>query len=527
MAGGLLNLVTGGTQSAIMYGNPQKTYWTSTYKQITNFGLQNFRLDYEGLRQLQITTDTTYSFKVNRYAELLTDTFFSIQLPDIYSSYFIDNEVNQPYEFKWIKNIGAMMIRTIRFTIGGSLIQQMTGHDIVALANRDLTLNQKVKWNEMIGNTVDLYDPAYAENRNGRYPTAFFSANGAEPSIRGRQLRVPLPIWWGLNSQQAFPLVCLQYNELQIEITLRPIRELFQIRDITHTTSNANNVIAPNMTIVEHQINRFLQSPPENGLYSTITSWNENTHLSCTYCFLSEEEAVMFATRQQSYLIRELYDTWFYSVSITDKVWLQNSTGLVLNWMMMFRRSDANVRNEWSNFTNWPYDFLPVNIIATPLMDSNSNIMYMTGPYSTENQKDILLTLGILFDGTVREETRAASIYKYEQQYLTSLGGGFSSLNGMYCYNFCLDTNPFTIQPSGSVNLSKYSKIEIEFTTIIPSLNPTAITLTICDPFSGQQIGISKTLAKLYNYTFDFLTIEERYNVLTFVGGNAALMSAR
>jgi hypothetical protein len=72
MAGGLLNLVSGGNQNAIMYGNPQKTYWVSSYKQITNFGLQNFRVDYEGLRDLQLTTDSTFTFKIKRYAELLT-----------------------------------------------------------------------------------------------------------------------------------------------------------------------------------------------------------------------------------------------------------------------------------------------------------------------------------------------------------------------------------------------------------------------------------------------------------------------
>jgi hypothetical protein len=529
MAGGLLNLVTGGSQNEIIYGNPQKTYWTNTFKQITNFGLQNFRLDYEGLRQVQVSSDTVYSFKVNRYAELLTETFFVIQLPDIYSSYIVESGINQPYEFKWIKNIGAMMIRSIRFTIGGSLIQQMTGADIVALANRDLTISQKNKWDTMVGNTVDMYDPASSDGRFGKYPNAIYYSNGAEPSIRGRQLRVPLPIWWGLNSQQAFPLVCLQYNELHIEVTLRPIRELFQIRDITNTTGNTNNVIAPNMIIAEHHFNRFIHSPPEvPGNYTlTSTSWNENTHLSCTYCFLSEQEAIVFATREQKYLVRELYDTWFHDVSITDKLWLQNSTGLVLNWMIMMRRSDVSTRNEWSNYTNWPYDYLPINIKETSLIDPNLNTMYQTGEYSEENQKDILLTLGILFDGTVREETRSADIYKYEQQYLTSNGGGFSSLSGMYCYNFCLHTDPFTIQPSGSINLSKYSKIELEITTITPTLNPNAVTLTICDPFSGQQIGVNKAMTKLYNYTYDLMAIEERYNILTFIGGNASLMHAR
>jgi hypothetical protein len=527
MAGGLLNLVTGGTQNAIMYGNPQKTYWTSTYKQITNFGLQNFRLDYEGLRQLQVASNTVYTFKVKRYAELLTNTFLTIQLPDIYSPYYINSQYEvHPYEFRWIKNIGAMMIQSIKFTIGGSLIQQLSGHDIVALANRDLNDMQKTKWDDMIGNTPDMYDPA--STRGGKYPTAVFSTGGAEPSIRGKQLRIPLPIWWGLNSQQAFPLVCLQYNELQIEVIMRPIRELFQIRDITNTTGDYNTLISPNMTILEHQFYRFIQTPPEDGIYTaTSTSWNENTHLSATYCFLSEEEAVVFATGQQNYLVREIYDTWFYGVSVTDKVWLQNSTGLVLNWMLMFQRSDVNARNEWSNFTNWPYDYLPFTVSPLSIKDANSNVIYQSGPYAVENQKDILLTLGITFDGTYREETRPASIYKYEQQYLTIPGRGFSNLSGMYCYNFCLHTSPFGLQPSGAANLTKYSKIEFEFSTITPTLNPNQTFLTICDPFSGEQAGINKSLVKLYNYAYDLLVIEERYNVLSFVGGNAALMNAR
>ena len=522
MAGGLLNLVSGGVQNVIMFGNPQKTYWTSAYKQITNFGLQNFRLDYEGLRQLQLTSDTVYVFKVKRYADLLTNTIFTIQLPDIYSPIY----GNQPYEFRWIKNIGAMMIRSIRFTIGGNLIQHMTGHDIVALANRDLTMTQKEKWDQMTGNLPDLYNPALG--RGGFYPNATYQASGAEPSIRGRQLRIPLPIWWGLNSQQAFPLVALQYNELHLEITLRPIRELFQIRDITNLTGNPNNVIAPNMIIPEHQLSVFLQTPPQDGIYETInTSWNENTHLSCTYCFLSEEEAYIFATKQQSYLVRELYDTWFYSVSITDKVWLQNSCSLVLGWMMFFQRSDVAERNEWSNYTNWAYDYLPSNIQPTGTMDANNREIYVTGPYATENQKDILQRLGILFDGTYREESKPGTLYKYDYQYLSIPGQGQVSLDGMYCYNFCLNTSPFVLQPSGAVNLSKFSSIELELTTITPPLNPELNVLTLCDPFLGQSIGTSKNVATLYMYYYNMLVIEERFNVLSFVGGNAALMNAR
>lgn len=549
MVGGLLNLVAVGNQNIILHGNPQKTYWSSTYKRITNFGIQNFRLDYEGLRQLAVTTETTYSFKIKRYAELLLDTYFIIQLPDIYSPIYANQSSEEwvPYEFKWIKNLGAMMIKNIKFTIGGNLIQQLTGNDILILANRDLSATYKKKWDEMIGNTPDMYDPANAFGRNGSYPNVIYN-NGTlpEPSIRGKQLRIPLPIWWGLTSQQAFPLVALQYNILQIDITIRPLRELFQIKDVVNPDFYYP-VVAPNMTIPEHQFYRFLQPPPNNTLTytTTTTNWNENTHLSCQYCFLSEDESKMFALHPQKYLIKEYHQTVFSNVSITDKVWLQNSSGLVLNWMFLFQRSDVPVRNEWSNFTNWEYDYLPLPITILPdtmcngpfenpnigygMHPSNCEytMLYATGDLHVENQKNILLQFGITFDGKVREEVRNANIYMHDQQYLTSEGYGSSMLDGLYAYHFCLDTSPFNLQPSGAINLSKFSKIEFEFSTITPPLDPMSTFMVICDPDLNQQIGVNKAVYNLYKYGFNLYVLEERYNVLSFVSGNAAMMNAR
>jgi hypothetical protein len=560
MAGGLLNLVGVGNQNVILNGNPQKTFWTSTYKRYTNFGLQNFRLDYEGLRQLSPSSDTTLTFKVKRYAELLTETYFVIQLPDIYSPIYppscSPDSSWAPYEFKWVKNLGAAMIRSIRFTIGGSLIQTMTGLDMIALANRDLNGVQKRKWDCMVGNTVEMHDPANAFNRLKTYPNTVYDPLGAEPSIRGRQLRVPIPIWWAMNSQQAFPLVCLQYNELQIEVVLRPLRELFQIRDVTDPANNFP-VVAPNFNLSAHQFHRFIQPPPNPQLeYASLTtSWNENAHLSCTYCFLSDEESKVFALNEHDYLIKEVHHSWFYKVAVTDKAWLQNSTGMVASWMILFQRSDANLRNEWSNFTNWPYDFLPFDITPLPILMEDSpcstqydfdgfvveagtlgyglnpsgreTALYSTGTPSPENRKEILVRMGITFDGSVREEIRGVEMYKYEQQYATSPGFGSCALPGLNCYNFCLDTSPFDLQPSGAVNLSKYSKIELDFTTIEPTLDPNSNFRIICDPETGGVVGTVKPAYQLYDYTFNLLVIEERFNVLKFMGGNAALMNAR
>ena len=149
--------------------------------------------------------------------------------------------------------------------------------------------------------------------------------------------------------------------------------------------------------------------------------------------------------------------------------------------------------------------------------------MYTTGSYTVSNHKEILQTLGILFDGKYRENTFTSGIYNYCEKYLRSNG---SDNDGLYCYNFCLDTSPFTLQPYGAVNCSKFSTIELEFTTHSPSYDENAQVLTICDA-NGDIVGINKPSWRVYNYTYDLHIFEERFNMLIFNGGNCSLMYAR
>ena len=57
MGGGLLNLVAYGNLNVIVNGNPSKTFFKTTYAKYTNFGLQKFRIDYSGLRNLRLNED--------------------------------------------------------------------------------------------------------------------------------------------------------------------------------------------------------------------------------------------------------------------------------------------------------------------------------------------------------------------------------------------------------------------------------------------------------------------------------------
>ena len=84
---------------------------------------------------------------------------------------------------------------------------------------------------------------------------------------------------------------------------------------------------------------------------------------------------------------------------------------MVADWMWYFQRNDAFLRNEWSNYTNWPYKTIPSNIV----LDASSNL-YVTGDYSSANQRMIMQTFGILFGGDYREIAMPSGIYNYVEK---------------------------------------------------------------------------------------------------------------
>ena len=237
MPGGLLNLIAVGNQNIILNGNPKKTFFKFVYSKYTNFGLQKFRLDFVGLRTLNITDDTHLTFKVPRYGDLLMDTYLSVTLPHIWSPIYPPQTVSDswiPYEFKWIKDLGTRMIKEITVSVGGSLLQRISGNYLTSMIERDFSETKKRLHDNMTGNTAYYNDPGNFSNRRNAYPNAYFneSSGGAEPSIRGKTIYIPINVWFTMTSKQAFPLIAMQYNELVIEVILRPVTELYIIRDV-------------------------------------------------------------------------------------------------------------------------------------------------------------------------------------------------------------------------------------------------------------------------------------------------------
>ena len=617
MPGGLLNLVAVGDLNIILNGNPTKTFFKTTYAKYTNFGLQRFEIAYKDLNRLRLNEDSIFEFVVPRDGDLLMDACFVIKIPDIYSplytlprayrqepgasepSWFSDlsrNPYCQPYEFKWIENLGTQLIRRVRYLIDGRVIQEFTGQYLYCMAERELSTGKRDVYNHMTGNVTELNDPAHFSNRNGHYPNVTYNGVtesqwrlGLEPSIRGRNLFIPINIWGTGSSRVAFPISNLQYSNLHIQIECRPINELYVVRDMDYFTSwlieiSGNTLLPPaskiyqyyncpyirsNMNDARYHMHYFLQGPAPwqrcigdlsynsaqqseqdalNSLNSTFYTqvdgmWEMDIRLLATYAFLEKEELRNFTARPQTYLIKTIYEQTTHTVAGTNRV-NTNSIGMVSSWMWFFQRSDVSLRNEWSNYTNWAYNHMPYPCVlaldlsfasavpgepyitpCTGLCPPEYKIcsMYLTGPVHPENINNILEEWSLYCDDRLRETTQKSGVLNLVEKYIRTPG---NAKQGLYCYNFCLDTNPNKYQPSGGMNMSKFTEIAMEFSTILPYNTPNDRydpDPRICKEGSGIY-GVNRPTWIDYNYNFDLHIMEERYNVLVFMNGMANLV---
>jgi len=248
----------------------------------------------------------------------------------------------------------------------------------------------------------------------------------------------------------------------------------------------------------------------------------------------------------QVYLVKDVFEYNFENVTGSKRLKL-TSNGMIANWMWFFQRNDVNMRNEWSNYTNWPYRTIPIDLRtlngsedaviknysklydlsygpAVDPKDGRNTGLVSTGDYHVENQRDILVAMGILLDGEYRENTLPSGVFNYVEKYTRTRG---FAVNGLYCYNFCLNTSPWEYQPSGAINLSKFKNIELEITTYVPPVDQINSSFdVICDQ-AGTPLGVRKSNWQLYEYNYNMTLFEERYNILSFIGGNCGMMYAR
>ena len=487
--GGLYILVAYGSQNVILSGNPDFTYFYMVLKKYSHFSFESVTLPLEGPQELFFNQPIQLRAKIQRVADLLSDLYFTFTLPDIYSKYFDPsapgpNNGRSQYNFQWVRYIGAQIIQDATFLIGGTQVQQFDSDYIIATAFTDQDETQYNKWQELVGDVRELYDPAngqYSGNVGnaisrtpGYYPTVYqnldpdIQAQNNFPSIPGRDITLPLSFWFTQSPALALPLVALQYHECEIQLTLRPIQDLYTVLDPSgYRVRPENKVVANTSQLQTGAVNYTTNMEP--GMYinqyltdigysiPSLNTWPLNPRLQATYVYLTDDERRTFATKPLNYIVRQVTKYPFDNITSRQlfDIYTHNPVPRLL---VMPRRSDMLKHlNAWTNYTNWwryPY---------APFIPAISSIP--SGGYSGINgaglQQDIIRQLRILCDGNEIQELKPTAYFTQLSSWKYATG---VFPPGLAIYSFALDTSKWT-KPSGSLNTSRVRNFQLDIDT--------------------------------------------------------------
>ena len=485
--GGLFILVAYGAQNVILSGNPDYTYFYTTLKKYSHFAFESVTIPFEGtLQDLNFDEPIHLRAKIQRVGDLLSDLYFTFTLPDIYSKYFDPNlpgptRGRSQYQFQWVRYIGAQIIQNATFLIGGTQVQQFDSDYIISTAFTDQDETQYNKWQQLVGDVPELYDPANGQYSGGignsvirtpgLYPSVYTNSDPTVqtqnnfPSIPGRDITLPLSFWFSQNSGLALPLIALQYHECEIQLTLRPIKDLYTILDPNGYRVRPDVMI--NASATQLQIGNVGYIPnSEPGLYinqyltdigftpPSINSWPLNPRLQATYVYLTDEERKTFATKPLNYIVRQITKYPFSSISNRQlfDLYTHNPVPRII---VIPRRSDSTrYLNAWTNYTNW------WRYGQAPFIPAFSSVP--TGGYSGVNtvsaQRDIIRNIRIVCDGNDAQEIKPLQYFNELSSWKYATG---VFPPGLAIYSFALDTSKWT-RPSGTLNTSRVKNFQLD-----------------------------------------------------------------
>lgn len=385
---GQLKLKYRGKEDQILIGNPKISFWKYIYKAHTNFAKQSNTHECLQKKYMSNECSTKFRFRILRNAELVSFITLRLNLPKIYS------HVGDLGEFAWIRNIGASIIESAKLYFDDILIEEIDGDFLIT--HRDLYLNsdKSANFNKLIGHVPALHSP-YVHGRYPGYTTSNVQLGNVlnlkrgfktGVSINNYELNIPL-LFCFFREKSHIPLVSNRFREVFIEITLRPLKDLYTIikrtpivldlpseptkaflQEAAPTTAEilidfpSNSLSLNNSTnpSIENTITHDRRIPdPEPD----ILKFTHNLSLSyfvptldVEYVFLDNVERREFALQPLSQIF-----TFNKKISFTGITGKHNKLYIkeyhaIKSLHIISKKDNVHTTNQWSNYSNQDYE---------------------------------------------------------------------------------------------------------------------------------------------------------------------------
>jgi hypothetical protein len=457
MTGGLLQLKSYGSENIYLNANPQISFFRSIYRRHTNFSIENFEINYNGTPNTTESINTTYTFDIKRYADLLGPIFLVVAIPTIYS--------NDEQQFQWIKNLGSVLVESVTLLIAGQRITKLEGETInnYYRLQKDFTTN--INYNEMIGHSPTFYNPTMI---NPTTNTVNYKHSTSNPSIVGVNLYIPLPLFFTSNSGLYLPLIALQNADVQLVVEIRKISELYTLRENRRTNVLYNKRIKPESNNEMQSIFKFIKETNLKQAFSI--------HLDAHYVFLDNDERAQFAKLPHEYLIDQVQYKKMFGLSdqeILDIVFFHPTKEI----RFFLRKTDnGSLFNEWTNFGNndtYGEKYLEGSLNNSRYRDefTLNNIRSQMSVNYNMAMLNILKKSKFLMNGQDRTrilDNRYWNLVQPFQHHLGSTVYPFEENDCFNCFSFSLE--PDNYQPSGSCNLTYLKSFQLDINTQLPPI---------------------------------------------------------
>lgn len=520
MPNGLMQLVAYGAEDLYLTGNPQITFFKVVYRRHTNFAMEYIEQYFDSLPTFSASDETLCRVQIERYGDLMYDTYLVYDLPNIRFPYEKFEDITpENINFKWIRNVGQWLINYAQIQIGGYQIDKQYGMWLNIWNDLTLTDDKRPAYNKMIGN--------YAKLRPGI--SKYYPDKGDNYDIPATRLYIPMEFWFCKNPGLALPLIALQNGMVYIYINFNPLNELFTLgpNNLSPTAYFSPDYVAINQTASQLCSAGFNYA----NIFSYLIAgnWTKNTFLLVNYIYLDEDERRRFAMTSHEYLIHQVQTETQQGITYgPNTVRLDNFFHPVKELIWVLQKDNVSRYNNWFNYTflDYNYDYLNLveryqnkfdnllqpfdtefgkfvnDFIVNNELNPCSNVFLGSGLSETLafNEYDNIFLFGkLIFNGQDRFEPRDYKFFNSLQSYKYHT---HSASPGICIYSFALF--PEQEQPSGTANFSRISKIELQFN----------VRRDIC-PDNGDGSDELVNTNQQYNMFIFALS----YNILRIAGG--------
>ena len=334
---------------------------------------------------------------------LLGKTYLEVVLPQI-----VDTDDNP---LSYTNSIGHALIQEITFEVGEKEIDRQTGEWMEIWTQLSTPAGQRDALNEMIGrvepyNIVDLQPGMDSD---------------------GLHLLIPLQFYFCNNPGMYLPLLALQYSPIRINITLRPLQQLFWIPPPQPPFSQENWI-------------------PACSTQVSCTNQIVSMQLWGDFVYLDVEERRRFVSGTHEYIIEQVQYTPPYSLTAaqTTATISVEFNHPIKEFIFVVQRDAMENRNEWFNYSNLAIGE-QTPILVLPYVNSNA----------PAGRLDMISTAKLQLDGYDRFSERNGQYFRLSQPYDHHTTTPVNSF--IYDYSFAL--RPEDAQPTGTMNASRIDSI--------------------------------------------------------------------